>query len=103
MLPTSVQVTAAEPAASAVLSTAGHQSRRRAVRLMWFLAALIIAISFAFPLYFMVSSSSKADPEVLASPIHWWPQHFQGLNQSPNPFQALPLPLSSSNTTPPHT
>jgi ABC-type glycerol-3-phosphate transport system permease component len=33
----------------------------------------------------------KADPEVLASPIHWWPQDFQGLNQFRKAFEAIPL------------
>src|SRR5260221_668774 len=63
------------------LAASGATSRKRAIRLMWFLVALMLTVSFAFPMYFMVSSSFKSDPEVLANPIHWWPQDYQGLNQ----------------------
>jgi multiple sugar transport system permease protein len=73
------------------LKTAGVNSRNRAVRLMWFMLALLVTVSFAFPLYFMVSSGFKANSEVLANPIHWWPQDFQGLNQFVLSFQAAPL------------
>jgi len=73
------------------LAASGARSRRRAIRLMWFLVALMLTVSFAFPLYFMVSSSFKSDPEVLANPIHWWPQDFQGLSQYTRAFDAVPM------------
>jgi len=99
MLPSSAPAAAQEQAARTVLSRAGHQSRRRAARVMWFVLALIIGISFAFPLYFMVSSSFKADPEVLTSPIHWWPQNFQGMDQFRKAFQAVALVRYFFNST----
>src|SRR5258707_12585575 len=73
------------------LATAGVSSQRRASRLLWFVVALLLTVSFAFPLYFMASSGFKANPEVLARPIHWWPEDFQGLNQFILGFQAAPL------------
>ena len=73
------------------LATAGVSSGRRATRLMWLMVALLLTITFAFPLYFMFSSSFKSNPEVMAIPVHWWPQDFQGLNQFVLAFQAAPL------------
>src|SRR5260221_10518451 len=73
------------------LAASGATSRKRAIRLMWFLVALMLTVSFAFPMYFMVSSSFKSGPEVLANPIHWWPQDYQGLNQYARAFDAVPL------------
>jgi ABC-type glycerol-3-phosphate transport system permease component len=73
--------------------------RKRATRVVWFTIALILAISFAFPLYFMFSSSFKAEPEVLANPIHWIPQDFQGLQQFQKGFDAVPLLRYFFNST----
>jgi multiple sugar transport system permease protein len=65
--------------------------RRRMQGLIWFTLALVLAVSFAFPLYVMVSSGFKAEEEVLATPIHWWPQNFQGLTQFRKAFEVVPL------------
>src|SRR4051812_45248329 len=73
--------------------------RKRATKLVFFTIALILAVSFAFPLYFMVSSSFKAEPEVLANPIHWIPQDFQGLQQFQKGFDAVPLLRYFFNST----
>ncbi len=66
---------------------------------VWFLLALFLAIVFFFPLYFMVSSSFKAETEVLAVPIHWFPHEFQGLKNFESAFDALPLGRFFLNST----
>src|SRR5574339_113559 len=73
--------------------------RKRATRLVWFTVALVLAASFAFPLYFMVSSSFKAETEVLANPVHWFPLEFQGLTQYQKGFDAVPLVRYFFNST----
>ena len=45
------------------------------------LIAVVVAAIFAFPMWFMVSSAFKAEPEVQAIPMHFFPHHFQGLAQ----------------------
>lgn len=67
------------------------RSGRRVSKVLWFVAALILAITFFFPVYFMVSSSFKAENEIFASPVHWLPQDFQGLAQYAHAFEAVPL------------
>ena len=49
-----------------VPSATSIQTRKFAAQIMWFSVALVLTITFAFPLYFMVSSSFKAENEVLA-------------------------------------
>jgi multiple sugar transport system permease protein len=73
--------------------------RKRMTRLIWFAIALVLAVSFAFPLYFMVSSSFKAEEEVLATPIHWWPQNFRGIEQYRQAFEVVPLLRFFFNST----
>ncbi|MFO7323100.1 MAG: carbohydrate ABC transporter permease [Chloroflexota bacterium] len=65
--------------------------RKRLPGFLWFLVALLIAITFAFPIYFMVSSSFKAETEVLATPVHWYPYEFQGLLNYQRAFEVVPL------------
>ncbi|MFC1960668.1 carbohydrate ABC transporter permease [Chloroflexota bacterium] len=65
--------------------------RRNPRQLLWLVIALVIAVIFALPLYFMVSSSFKAEPEVFATPIHWIPQDFQGLINYQRAFVEVPL------------
>ena len=40
-----------------------------------------MAVLFAFPIWFMVTSAFKAETEVEAIPMHLLPWHFQGLAQ----------------------
>ena len=54
--------------------------QRRIRHIILFSVALIVVILFAFPIYFMVSSSFKAEYEMFATPPHWIPEDFQGLN-----------------------
>lgn len=48
---------------------------------MRFLIALVLAVIFAFPVWFMVSSAFKAEVEIQAIPMHVLPWDFQGLVQ----------------------
>ena len=45
----------------------------------WRLVALLAAVVFAFPIWFMVTSAFKAEPEIQAIPVHWLPHQFQWL------------------------
>ena len=62
--------------------------RERPVRLLIAVAATAI---FAFPIWFMVTSAFKAEPEVQAIPIHLLPYHFQGLDQFRQAAEIAPL------------
>ena len=42
-----------------------------------FATALVLAVLSAFPIWFMVTSAFKAEEEIMAVPIHWWPHQFQ--------------------------
>lgn len=69
-----------------------RRSRRRSIPpFLWFLAALVLAASFSFPILFMVVSSFKAESEVLATPVHWLPHDFQGLGQYVRAFEIAPV------------
>ncbi len=56
------------------------------------LYAVIIAGLFVFciPLYYMVSTSFKSEPEVFAIPIHWLPETFSPSNY-PEAFEVAPF------------
>ena len=58
---------------------------------MWFLVALILALTFFFPVFFMVTGSFKGENEIFAAPIHWLPQDFQGFAQYVKAFNQVPL------------
>ena len=60
-------------------------------QVIWLAIALALAVTFAFPLYFMVSSSFKAEPEVLAIPVHWTPHDFQGWVNYQRAVETVPL------------
>lgn len=77
----------------------GRYSSRKVSTILWFVAGLILAITFFFPVYFMVSSSFKAENEIFASPVHWFPQDFQGLGQYVRAFEAVPLTQFFINST----
>ncbi len=77
---------------AATLENAGaSRSQRRISTFIWFLVALILAVTFFFPVFFMVTSSFKAETEIFALPLHWFPQDFQGLNQYFKAFEDVPL------------
>lgn len=92
-----------------ILSSAAYTqqiARNRDVRLqkrmksiLWFIVALILAFTFFFPLYFMVSSSFKAENEVLATPVRLLPENFQGLANYQKAFDAVPLGRFFFNST----
>jgi multiple sugar transport system permease protein len=60
--------------------------------------ALTAALVFAFPLWFMVTSAFKAEPEIQAIPIHWLPHDFQGLAQFRLAGEIAPLWLYFTNS-----
>lgn len=60
-------------------------------KLPLFIIALVLALAFSFPLFFMVTSSFKAESEIFANPIHWLPHEFQGLAQYQRAFDTVPL------------
>jgi multiple sugar transport system permease protein len=49
------------------------------------------AIVTCVPIFYMVSSSFKAEAEVLAVPVHWFPHDFQGLDNYVEAFQVAPF------------
>lgn len=63
----------------------------RPEKVMWFTFALVLAITFFFPVFFMVTSSFKAENEIFATPIHWFPYEFQGLGNYAKAFAEVPL------------
>ncbi len=82
------------PTESVVVSPAYHREarvRKFLFKASLFVTALVLALSFGFPLYFMVTSSFKAEEEVLATPIHWLPHNFQGLRQYERAFEYQPV------------
>lgn len=68
-------------------------------RMTLLISGLIITFIFAFPLYMMITSSFKAESEVLAIPYHWLPYEFQGLNNYVEAFEIAPLGLFAFNST----
>ena len=62
--------------------------RERPVRL---LMAVVAAAIFAFPIWFMASSAFKAEAEVQAIPMHFFPHDFQGLAQFRQAAEIAPL------------
>src|SRR5215475_14583110 len=74
------------------LSNAAEAQRRKSVqKWAYFTLALVLALAFVFPMYFMVTSGFKDEDEVLAVPIHWLPQDFQGLAQYQRAFDYQPI------------
>ncbi|HVU10031.1 MAG TPA: carbohydrate ABC transporter permease, partial [Phototrophicaceae bacterium] len=63
----------------------------RPTSIVWFLIALILALTFFFPIFFMVTSSFKGENEIFATPIHLLPQDFQGIDKYIAAFSQIPL------------
>ena len=63
------------------------------------LYAVVIAGLFVFcvPVYYMVTTSFKAESEVVAIPIHWLPQEFKPVNY-PEAFDTAPFSLYFYNS-----
>jgi multiple sugar transport system permease protein len=75
-------------------STAAQQRQRlnkRVNGLMWLIAAVVITVTFAFPLYFMVVSSFKPDQDVLSNTVQLLPEQFQGLTNFQRAFEVVPM------------
>jgi multiple sugar transport system permease protein len=73
------------------MSTRRRRWRGRMARWIWFGIALMLAVTFAFPLWFMVTSAFKAESEIMSVPVHWLPHHFQGLQQFRNAAEESPI------------
>jgi ABC-type glycerol-3-phosphate transport system permease component len=55
-------------------------------------AVLIAGVLFTcIPIYYMASSSFKAEAEIFAVPIHWIPHRFQGVSNYIRAFQTAPF------------
>ena len=63
----------------------------RRVRVGLSVTGLVAAIIFAFPIWFMVTSAFKAETEIQAIPIHWWPHEFQWLERFREAADFAPL------------
>lgn len=68
-------------------------------RLILLFSGLFITFIFAFPLYMMITTSFKAESEVLAIPYHWLPYEFQGFQNYTDAFDIAPLGLFAFNST----
>ncbi len=65
--------------------------RKRLAKLIMFSIAALIALIFAFPMYFMVVSAFKGESEILATPFRWLPQEFVGLSHFEEAFEIAPI------------
>jgi ABC-type glycerol-3-phosphate transport system permease component len=87
--------TTLNPAPSGARQTPTTQAEARVrkftQRAMLFLIALALALSFGFPLYFMITGSFKAEEEILATPFRWLPEQFQGGAQYQRAFEYAPV------------
>ena len=88
---TQVGISGAAFSAKAIEQAGVSRRQRRISVFLWFIVALILAVTFFFPVFFMVTSSFKAENEIFALPVHWFPQDFQGLGQYIKAFENAPL------------
>ena len=65
--------------------------RRRLSKLILLSTAALIALIFAFPMYFMVVSAFKGESEILATPFRWLPEEFVGLSHFERAFEIAPI------------
>jgi ABC-type glycerol-3-phosphate transport system permease component len=72
-------------------SAASRRWNKWVVGSMWLIIAVVITVTFAFPLYFMVISSFKPDQDVLSNTIQLLPQQFQGLTNFQRAFDVVPM------------
>jgi len=68
-------------------------------QLILLISGMIITFLFAFPLYMMITTSFKAESEVLAIPYHWLPYEFQGISNYVAAFDIAPLGIFAFNST----
>mgnify|MGYP002625686240 CR=1 FL=1 len=68
-------------------------------RFVLLVTAIIVTAVFAFLLYMMITSSFKAESEILATPYHWLPHEFQGFNNYITAFDIAPLGMFAFNST----
>ena len=68
-------------------------------RSVLFVAGALAAATFAFPIWFMITSAFKAEEEIQAVPIHWLPHDFQGLGRFMEAADFAPLGRYLMNST----
>jgi ABC-type glycerol-3-phosphate transport system permease component len=66
-------------------------------RVLLYLVTLAGLLAFCIPVYYMVSTSFKAEEEVLAVPVHWIPEQFKPTNY-PEAFQVASFGLYFFNS-----
>jgi multiple sugar transport system permease protein len=79
------------PALNTAAAAAQMRLNKRVSGLMWLILAIVITVTFAFPLYFMVISSFKPDNDVLSNTIQLIPEQFQGLTNYQRAFEVVPM------------
>jgi ABC-type glycerol-3-phosphate transport system permease component len=84
-------------ATAQTVHTTGFHVRRLIGQLLIYVAAVIGLLLFAVPVYYMVSTSFKAESEVFALPIHWIPHEFHPENYV-EAFQTAPFALYFRNS-----
>ena len=65
--------------------------RKRITRLILLSTAILVAVLFGFPMYFMVVSAFKAESEILATPFRWLPEEFVGIAHYEQAFDIAPI------------
>jgi ABC-type glycerol-3-phosphate transport system permease component len=60
-------------------------------RILLHTVLILGALFTSIPVYYMVSTSFKAENEVFAVPIHWLPTEFQGMNNYIEAFRVAPF------------
>ena len=65
--------------------------RKRINKLILFSVALIVAVLFGFPMYFMTVSAFKSEAEILSTPFDWIPQEVVGFSHFESAFERAPI------------
>src|SRR4051812_5560404 len=68
----------------------GYYVRQVTTQVLTYVLAIIGLLIFFVPVYFMISTSFKAESEVFALPIHWIPHEFT-LQNYPQAFAMAPF------------
>ncbi len=60
-------------------------------KILLVLLALAVAVTFCFPVLFMILSSFKAETEIFATPVRVLPRDFQGIGNYQRAFEIAPV------------
>jgi multiple sugar transport system permease protein len=75
----------------------GHYLNQTLRTLLLYTVMILGLFIFCVPVYYMITTSVKAESEVVAIPIHWLPHEFQPQNY-PEAFQTAPFSLYFYNS-----